>query len=263
MEGSCASEVDGGREPTHRPRYGRPATTTEIVSSEIDGESVAEPPAVPVEIDVELEVLGVDDDGADVRIASTGAQLAEGADLDEQLAATIEAQLDAATAFDAEYRVDDRGQATDLRVALGVPGLDEFGDQLSGFAAVLPDEPVGVGASWTVSQAIDIGIGVRITQTTTSELVERDGDRVRIRSTVTGAGEPGPLDLPDAPDGFTIEVIAVGLDGVSEVGIDLTSPFPTDGTADVLVEQDLEVDDGGRVERRRQVVETRASFGAS
>ena len=267
--------LDPGAEPREEVRFAYAegdlttatiSTVTEILASEVDGEDAgqADVPPIAIDIDVEVEVLTVDDSGAELRVASTGARVGDQqgpSELDDATHDQLEDELDDLTEFEVTYRIDDRGRASDVALDLDVPGLEGLGDQLDDLAAPLPTEPVGEGATWSVTQATDAGVGPTINQTTVYELVSRDGDTVELAAAITGDAEPGELEVPQAAgQDLRFEVVRVDLEGSGDLTLDLSSPFPTAAATTVGVDQELEIDDGTGPQVQRQVVEVRTAF---
>jgi hypothetical protein len=87
----------------------------------------------------------------------------------------------------------------------------------------LPDEPVGIGATWAVTEAVTL-LGSRLLQTVRYELVERDGDRLKIRVS-TGEVAPPRESLALGPE-LDIEVSSFQARGRGRCDVDLARPIP-------------------------------------
>jgi hypothetical protein len=96
----------------------------------------------------------------------------------------------------------------------------------------LPQEPVGIGGSWTAHRGVDLG-GQHINELTTHRLVERDGDQVRIESvpqqTAEGQDFRNPGSMPE------LELIEFENEASQEVTWNLTKPAPDAATVRSLI----------------------------
>lgn len=246
--------LDAGAEPREPLRYtltpdtsvnGVMVMTYEVTELLIDGEAAAaDMPALPMEADLTLAVGAVDDDGADLRFTMNAVRLGE-VDLPDADRAQVEAGLEAVTGLTASARMDPRGRVTegDFEVP-GVPGLEQLGDQLVALAAPLPEEPIGPGAVWRVTQSTVVG-GLPLEQVTEVRLVARDDDLLTLEMTTEGTSPAGPVELDAAP-GVQVEVVRGRSAGTSSLVVDLTSAFPRRVEAAVESDQELRFDDGTR-----------------
>lgn len=252
--------TDTGAEPRETLRYAFTADTSvsgvmrmtmEQTELAIDGEPVPTGmPALPMESDLTLEVGAVDDDGADVRYTIDAMRLGE-VDLPDAERAQIEAGLDAAAGVTGTYRIDARGRVTDGNFeATDAPGLEQFGDQLAALATPLPEEPVGPGAVWTITQSTVAG-GLPLEQVIEVRLVERDGDLLTLEMTIEGTSPAGPVELDAAP-GVQVDLVHGRTTGTSSVVADLTSPFPRGAETTAETHQELRLDDGNGTSAMQQ-----------
>lgn len=91
---------------------------------------------------------------------------------------------------------------------------------------MFPDEPVGLGAVWTVRQ--EVRGGVNLEQVTTATLTERDGNRLGIRVDVGQTPKEQTWDLPNRAGTLNIEDYAMR--GSGHIVVDLGLPLPVSGS---------------------------------
>ena len=92
-------------------------------------------------------------------------------------------------------------------------------------AVAFPQEPIGVGATWTIDQKMSPGLPLN--QRTTAHLVERDGDLVRVAVEVRQLPKDREWDLPGGAGALHIDDYDMA--GSGELTVDLTLPLPVRG----------------------------------
>jgi hypothetical protein len=142
------------------------------------------------------------------------------------------AAVDGGLGLTAEGRLGDRGIVDYRFEPIGVGPMsyrfhraaERVGLVLEGIVPVLPEEPVGVGARWEVRRPLwreytPARVLLRY------ELVQADGDRLRLR--VDGLVEPrlGFFDPPNAILEETYEAVAAQGQGHGDLDVDLGAPI--------------------------------------
>jgi hypothetical protein len=241
--------VDAGVEPRQALRYHwsedhrerlDSVVTVDIVAREADQPVMIM--QLPISLSVRARVTQVAEDGTATvamtyddlafgPISASGGGLPDGAEeaaaFDAAMAA-IAPLLDQTRAWQV---IDDRGAVLSTRMDLpdGFPA--EIEDQLvqtSASVALLPEEPVGVGARWestgtTVSQGVSLGV------TTTIELIAIDGDEVALAMSLRLA-DGMEAELPTANPFEQFEILGGG-----SYLLDLGGVFPRDSTVDMTM----------------------------
>lgn len=92
-----------------------------------------------------------------------------------------------------------------------------------------PDQPIGVGAVWTIRQ--QVMSAVALDQLTTATLVARDGDRLTVDVRVVQNPKSPVFELPNGAG--TLNVDSYALQGSGTVVVDLRSPLPVEGSVTV------------------------------
>lgn len=219
------------------------AQTQELVQS-IDGfEGPSSGPITVVMVmDVTVEVVP-----GGYRLISTVVEAGPGDDVDPAVAAGLESELAAVVGLGQTIVIDDLGRPLD-EPTLSFPDdmPDEIVALMSGFAfdqivAPLPEEAVGVGATWSIEQELD-NLGVTLDQRWEFELVEIDGDRLHVVGTGTQSVDPGPVELPGVPSVVTVTI--VNWDGAitTDIWHDLSRPI-ADTTTTVEARQEFAIED--------------------
>jgi len=128
--------------------------------------------------------------------------------------------------------VDDRGVTKDVGFTVPedagpavVAQLDQMKSQMNQLASPLPEEPVGVGAKWRVTQHIENG-GMSLTQQATYTLEERLGESVKMSLTLSQNALPQNLQLPTLPPGTTARLTFLESQGSGTVSLDVTRMVP-------------------------------------
>lgn len=264
--------VDAGEEPRQELRYAweveqserlRSVLTVDVAARE-GGQGVMQM-QLPVSMTIDATVTKVEPDGS-AWVALTfqemqfGPMSASGPGVpDGDLAA---AEFDAAMASVAPLltearvwqRIDDRGQVmtTNVEFPEGFPlEARQQIAQTTNSVALLPKEPVGIGARWEATGTSE-SQGVAISVTSAMDLVDRDGDDVTVAMSMR---DTGGLDTPMAVDNpfdeFAIEgtgTYRLDLGGVypREASVTMTmgmrGEFP--GEAGVVVPVEMQVDVG-------------------
>jgi hypothetical protein len=255
---SAVTVIDAGAEPRQALRYRwaeghrerlDSVVTVDVVAREADAPVVSM--VLPVSLTVRARVTQVAEDGtATVALtyddlafgpmSASGGGLAEGdeaaAEFDTAMAA-IAPLLERTRAWQV---IDDRGSVVSTRMQLpdGFPA--EVEDQLvqaSASVALLPEEPVGIGARWeatgtTVSQGISLGV------TTITELVSIDGDEVTLAMSLHLADEVG-VELPTVNPFDRFEISGGGRYILDRGGV-----FPREASVDMTMEMAGDIPDG-------------------
>ncbi|CAM2972040.1 Lipoprotein [Prescottella defluvii] len=94
---------------------------------------------------------------------------------------------------------------------------------------VFPEQPIGVGAVWTIHQ--QVMSAVALNQVTTATLTARDGDRLTIEIRVEQMPQSPVFELPNGAG--TLDVDSYSLQGAGRIVVDLGLPLPVDGSVSV------------------------------
>jgi hypothetical protein len=155
----------------------------------VNGESNDTPSSI---VEMTIEVVETDDDGS-YTVASevTGVRTAPSDDIDEDVLAEYEPRAATMIGTTNTWTVDASGNVGEVTAAYPddldptlTEGL-EIGDRASDQLTVpLPDQPVGIGATWTTAQSTDLN-GVQSNLTTEYELVDVADDVFTLAWTTT------------------------------------------------------------------------------
>lgn len=142
----------------------------------------------------------------------------------------------AADGSHAGLAMSDLGAITELRMAPSpeTPNSARAALEQAFYQAVyrsiaFPDEPVGVGAVWTVHQ--EITGGVTLDQITTATLVAREGDRLTIDLQVSQTPTDTVWMLPN--DAGALDIAGYVMEGTGTITVDLGLPLPVSGAIEV------------------------------
>jgi hypothetical protein len=106
-----------------------------------------------------------------------------------------------------------------------------------------PAEPVGVGASWKVTGAVDQQ-GITIRQTAILHLAATDGERIEIKVELLHEADPQPLQAPGLPPGASLNIKSYVARGGTEATMRMNRLFPVVSTVAMTSDATLVVDYG-------------------
>jgi hypothetical protein len=89
----------------------------------------------------------------------------------------------------------------------------------------LPEDPVGIGARWEVTQMAPSN-GLVVEQKVIYELASLQGDRGQLNATLAYRADPQPAYLPGLPRGISAELVKLQSKGVGEVTFDAGRLLP-------------------------------------
>lgn len=250
--------IDAGAEPRRELRYAweedqrerlQSVVVVDVTAREAGAEVMAM--ELPVSMAIEATVTKVERDGS-AWVALTFEEMVfgplsasgEGVPAGDLATAGFDEVMSAVTPLLAETRVwqhiDDRGQVlkTNVQFPDGFPPeAQQQIAQTSGSVALLPAEPVGLGARW-VATGTSVNQGVAVSVSSTMELVAIDGDELTIAMTMRLADDLESLLTAVSPfDDLTI-------DGGGTYRLDLGGVYPRDATVSMTMGMGGELPDG-------------------
>jgi hypothetical protein len=148
-----------------------------------------------------------------------------------EVLASMREHFRAVTGMTGSAQVDARGFNWDARMDMPqglTPAVRQMMDSASKgmdqVSAPLPAEPVGQGARWELRQTIEQN-GVLLQQRTLFELLELDGDRGVLATTITQHADGQPMSIPGMPAG-TAELLSLDSAGSGRIHFDLGRLVP-------------------------------------
>lgn len=107
--------------------------------------------------------------------------------------------------------------------------MDSMRQQINQLAVPFPEEALGVGARWTVTQHLEQQ-GMKLQQVATWELKGREGDVVKLASTIVQNAEPQAIAAPGMPPGTSVNLDRLSSTGSGTTELDLGRVAPTRGS---------------------------------
>lgn len=117
--------------------------------------------------------------------------------------------------------------------------LDQMIDNLGRIQVPFPEEPIGLGATWTASSTMDQS-GMELRQVVTYELVARDGNVLDLELALKQALASTEFDPPGLPPGAQVDIGRFESTGNGKLKLDLTRLTPISG--ETRLDMDLEMD---------------------
>lgn len=107
--------------------------------------------------------------------------------------------------------------------------MDSMRQQMNQLSVPFPEEALGVGAKWTVTQHLEQQ-GMKLQQVATWELKERQGGVVKLASAIVQTAPPQPIVAPGMPPGAKVSLDRLDSTGSGTTDLDLTRVAPIKGT---------------------------------
>jgi hypothetical protein len=274
---STVTLLDVGEEPHRELRYAFSQTQTPVAGTftatygvsgtDAAGEPLPDRAPVTVAAPTEVAVVEVDDDGtATVTFGYGSAEVTDPGGLEGPELAAVESTLEALAEVQATYRVDDRGfvtlldaDAPDTDERAGGTDVTAIARRVPAFVQPLPAEPVGVGARWTVTTAIEVG-GLPVVHTVSVELLERDGELLELLFTIDEADPAAGSEDVDPSADRTLTISSLSVDGGGNVTTRLDRPVPIGAAKGLTAELQLELTRGDERTRFDRTILSDASL---
>lgn len=134
---------------------------------------------------------------------------------------------------------------TELTPPNGAVPFANLEKALSHAVVVLPEQPVGVGGSWTVTRQVkESGLTLQETKTYTVESLE--GSQVVLTMEAVQRGDQASFAMQGLPEGTTANLVALVSEARGKVTLDLAHVFPTSSTVKQDFEGRVAVEQGGQ-----------------
>jgi hypothetical protein len=166
------------------------------------------------------------------------------------------------------YVVTDRGFASNGRFTYP-PGtdaetqaaLEQFAAQIATWTTPFPFAAVGVGARWRVTEH-QAANGLTSTRSVVYTLVERDDNRIVLRSKVRQTAPAQTIDATGLPEDATATLVSSEGNGAGDVDLDLNQVLPVASTVLGRVAQVIVVEQGTQRIQLDETVTTNLSIKA-
>ncbi|PCC75046.1 hypothetical protein SAMN02745121_03749 [Nannocystis exedens] len=106
--------------------------------------------------------------------------------------------------------------------------VESMRQQINQMSVPFPEEALGVGAKWTVTQQLEQQ-GMKLEQVATWELKGREGSVVKLASTIVQTAAPQTITAPGMPPGATVSLDRLDSSGTGTTEVDLTHVAPIKG----------------------------------
>lgn len=204
------------------------------MSISVNGQEMPMPGLPASRATVKTEVISVDADGnAHIGYAIETMEVMDADQFDPAAVAAVEEQYRALGTMHGSMDVSTRGVCTNMQLALPADAdevmrmiVDDIRKSMSQITAVLPEEPVGVGATWEARARVNMR-GVDVDQTSIFSLDQRDADSANLRIHVTQHAGQTAMNLPNLPAGTEAVVDSLESNGSAETLLPFTNLVPT------------------------------------
>lgn len=103
--------------------------------------------------------------------------------------------------------------------------IDSMKESMSRLSSPLPEEAIGVGGKWSVTQLVEVN-GMKLKQTSTHTLKKVDGTKYDLSVEVTQTADPQEVKSPGLPEGSTVTLKSLESTGKGTMMLDVTRVFP-------------------------------------
>lgn len=226
--------VSTGAEPRHLLTYAFEDGATAVMSMSQTQElgqvlnEVPIPSMGPITSNTEMltEITRIEDGYLINQVVS---EVSLGDDVPEQIAPTLLETLQTTVGLRLVSVMDYSGRTLSVGIDESTTGampsaiLDPLRDTMESFNNPFPTEPVGVGASWTVTTVVHAS-GLDLNQVTTYTVTDVGPEWVNLDSSVTQTAPEGSV---MSSQGIDFVVTAWSVSGSASIEIDLSSPVPS------------------------------------
>lgn len=207
----------------------------------------------PMKLTMEVTVKSVASDGRiSYDLVMTDASVGDDPDAMPQLVEAVKSSILGLKGLSGTGVVTDRG--FNRGVEMNTPAsaepqlrqaLEQAKDAISRMASPLPDEPVGIGASWQFEQPIK-SQGMTINQTVTYQLVSQEGGRLNTKSTIVQSAADQKIQPPAEMQGMDLKLVKMEGHGGGNITSDLEKILPIKATADMHSDVNMQMTLGGQ-----------------
>lgn len=249
-EGVLLEVTSTGVEPRQALRYSPKVGQKETVrmrmlmaiEMNIGGESAGRMALPAMILDMDMEVTEVGDGEIQYNAAVTQATVdreSDTAGFPPEVMLELEASLHPLEGMRGYARVTDRGEALDAEFHLPPDAPAELAQQMSSFsdsaenmAAPVPEEAVGVGATWSTYSKLDSS-GFKIVQRADYVLVELTDDRITLEVAITQQPLDANPQMDSLPPGAEMEMLRFTSEGTGQSVLDMDHLAPSASLATV------------------------------
>jgi hypothetical protein len=268
--------VSAGDEPRTALRLQPEAGSTQSMGVSIEMGVVAkvgdvDAPAVklpPMQMTMDVAVKEVSPEGDITYDITMGeATLAEAPDTNPQIVEAMKSSMANLKGMGGTAKVSNRGLSLDSQVktpaAAGPEArqtVDQINDSIARMALTLPEEPVGVGATWEATMPVK-SQGMTIDQVSTIKLVARDGDIITLETTLVQTAANQKIASPAMPQ-MKVDLIKMTGKGSGQTIANLKQVLPTSGKLDTHSEMNMGMSMGGQKQTMQMTMDVTVQFEA-
>lgn len=209
-------------------------TTNMEATSSVDGQSV---PAFKVPASVmkmETRVTQVDPNGdIHAEFSYTDADIIADPSVPPELLNAMQSALNQLVGFKGSFVTDNRGQikSGNFELPQGSDSMtrqliEQVSNSLEQFSSPLPVEPIGIGAKWRVSSALNLA-GMNLSQNAIYELVDLKDNVATLNITIDQQASTQRITSPGLPPGANLTLKSLNSQGQGQIIMSLNSTLPS------------------------------------
>ncbi len=253
--------IDAGAQPRRKlrlhPKAGDKQTANLTFKIAMSTETAGAPsgpikmPPMKVTLDVTVKKVG-SDGGISYDLVMSDASVGEEPDAMPQMVDAMKSSIAGLKGLSGTGLVSDRGlnKGVEMKAPPGADpqvsqALDQAKDAISRMAWPLPEEPVGVGASWRFEQPIK-SQGMTINQVVTCQLVSVEGDQLSTKTTIAQDASDQKIQGPAETQGLDLKLVKMEGHGEGTITSDLGKILPVKATANMHSDVSMQMTIGGQ-----------------
>lgn len=260
-KGPSIKVTNEGAEPRKELRFNvnkgdtQKVEMTMLLSMKIDMEGMAMPetklPATKMVMKVDI-VDVMDNGDSKWNMSVVSADVVDDPSVNPMVMSAARDGLKGITDFTGWAVIDNRGFVKDADISIPAGAdpqlrqmMESTRQSLDQLTAPLPDEPVGVGAEWTVEQTITQQ-GMTIQQTADYTVTSIEGDVVKADVKLIQRADKQSVEVPGMPPGVKAELLQFDTKGGGNTVIDLTKVVPPAGEVNADMSMKTRIDMQGQ-----------------
>lgn len=223
----------------------------------------------PIRMEMELSVTEkLSDSEARCKFSITGVDVLEGGDAQfGSMRDTLKKELQKTIGTSGTLVVDHRGVNRETSLELPADMDPQMKQMMEGsrqameqMSSPLPQEAVGVGATWEVDQLVAQN-GLKLKQKMQFTLAKLDGKLGLFKTTIAQSADRQVANLPNVPAGVTAELLSHTGTGTGEVNFDLSKLVPPRSTITIKTDSSIKVSGSGQEQSMQMKGDTKVEIG--
>ncbi|HEY9653703.1 MAG TPA: DUF6263 family protein [Coleofasciculaceae cyanobacterium] len=222
-------------------------TTNMEAMSSVEGQAMPKFPVPTSVMKMETTITKVDPNGdIHAEFSYTDADIVADPSVPPEIVKAMQSALNQLVGFKGSFITDNRGHIKSGNFVLPEGGdpmvrqlIEQVSNSLEQFSSPLPAEPIGIGAKWRVSSALDIA-GMKLSQNAIYELVDLKDNVATLNVTIDQQASTQRITSPGLPPEASLTLKSLNSQGQGQIIMSLDSALPS--RADLSISSQTEMD---------------------